>query len=203
MFARATGNKKTSMSNKKLLLLTSTLCFCGVTFSQTFMHGVGANIVVQSTPGYNAQTVPSVIYSPRFAFLEADGSSFSVGLPISLAFRGIYPTEEKRVDAIGWMLNAPLMLDFNDGAGSGKSNNSRVGFFFGGGFGYHANVITKKDYTGNDIAYPMSGFGPAGEAGIRFSVGKHRRNVEFRISYMKTQDTSGSGVFGIGCVFGN
>jgi hypothetical protein len=48
----------------------------------------------------------------------------------------------------------------------------------------------------------MSGFGPAGEAGIRFAVGKPQQNIEFRISYMKTHDVSRSGVFGIGCIFG-
>jgi len=187
---------------KKLLGLTLSLCLCGTAFSQTFMQGIGANIVIQSAPGYKTQTLPSVIYSPRFAFLEAEGSSFSIGLPISFAFSGVYHIRNEDAITLGSMLNAPLMLDFNNGAGSGKSNESRVGFFFGAGFGYQANIITQKDYTGNDIAYPMSGFGPAGEAGIRFAVGKHQHNIEFRISYMKTQDASGSGVFGIGCVFG-
>lgn len=187
---------------KKLLALTLSLCLCGTAFSQTFMQGIGGNIVTQTTSGYKTQTLPSVIYAPRFAFLEAEGSSISIGLPISFGFNGAYHIRNEDAITLGWMFQAPLMLDFNDGAGSGNSNESRIGFFFGAGFGYQTNIILKKDYAGNDIAYPMSGFGPVGEAGIRFAVGKHQHNIEFRISYMKTHDTSQSGVFGIGCVFG-
>jgi len=81
-----------------------------------------------------------------------------------------------------------------------KTIFTSFGFFAGAGFGYHTSEDSYSDGY-NNYTDKMSGFGPVGNAGIRIGVGSGSHNIEIRLSYMKTLDTSKSSIFGIGGLF--
>jgi hypothetical protein len=185
---------------KKYILSAIALSLSGFAFSQTFMQGLGVNLVMQSLPGYSVKPVVGIIYSPKFNFFEKDHSSLSVGLPVSLAYAGNYNTQAgiENNTTFGWMLDAPLMINYNYGAGSNKKDTGKFGFFVGIGYGYHSNPFT--DNSGDDVAYVESGFGPVFNTGVRISKDRHH-TFELRFSYMKAMDVSKSDIFGIGAIF--
>jgi hypothetical protein len=186
---------------KKVFFSALFLCLSCIAFSQTFMHGVGVNTMVQTASGYSTQVVGGLMYSPRISFMETDNTSLSVGIPLSIGFSAHYSTNGyDETNSLGLVFDAPLILNFNYGAGSSKETESRFGLFVGGGFGYHTSQYTASDaYL--DVSDKMSGFGPVGNAGIRFGVGNHSHNVEIRFSYMKTLDITKSSIVGIGGLF--
>lgn len=196
---------------KKYTLLV--LFFLPVTFafSQTFSHGVGVAVFVTTAKGGNAAVAEGVTYSPRYNFLENEDFSLSVGVPLSVGISGSYSsnynssTGSTTDNTLGFMANIPLIVNFNFGAGSTPDNESRFGFYIGGGAGYHYgkyNVDTTDSY-GDDYTYQatIKGFGPAGNVGVRFAVGRGTHNVEARLTYMKAMDNSKANIFGMGALF--
>lgn len=173
----------------------------GFAMSQTFMQGLGVNIVMQTLPGYTENPVVGILYSPKINFLEKDHSSLSMGLPLSFAYAGIYDTQAgiDNNKTIECMLDLPLMINYNYGAGSNKKTKDRFGFFAGIGYAYHTNPFT-IDNNSDDVAYTESGFGPVFNTGLRVAKDPHH-NFEIRFSYMKATDASKSDIFGIGAVF--
>jgi hypothetical protein len=185
---------------KKLFFSALTFCLSSFAFSQTFMQGVGINVVLQSSSGFSADPVGSIIYSPRVNFMETENTSFSVGLPLSFGVSGSYNSQNYDNNSIGLMLDAPLMFNYNYGAGSTKEAEDKFGVFAGVGFGYHTNIYTASDAYGEDYSDKMAGFGPVGNVGARLGVGHGSHNLELRFSYMKTLDVTKSNVIGIGCL---
>jgi hypothetical protein len=185
---------------RKYILTSIALSLSGFAFAQTFMQGMGVNFVMQSLPGYSVKPVVGIIYSPKFSFFENDHSSLTVGLPVTFAFAGIYDTQAGMDinQTIGWMLDAPLMINYNYGAGSNKKVPGSFGFFVGVGYGYHSNPFT--DNSGDDVALVESGFGPVFNTGIRIAKDPHHI-FEFRFSYMKAMDISKSDIYSIGAIF--
>ncbi|HSZ33503.1 MAG TPA: hypothetical protein VK772_09330 [Puia sp.] len=185
---------------KKYILSALALGLSGFGFSQTFMQGLGVNLIMQSLPGYSVMPVVGIIYSPKFTFFEKEHSSLSLGLPVSTAYAGNYDTQagNENNKTIGWMLDAPLMINYNYGTGSNKKNSGRFGFFAGIGYGYHCNPFT--DNSGDDVAHVESGFGPVFNTGIRIARDP-RHNFEIRFSYMKATDVSKSDIYSIGGIF--
>ncbi len=186
---------------KKLLFSMLVICISGASQAQNFMQGVGINVVLQSTSGFSADPVGAIIYSPRVSFMETETSSFSVGIPMSFGISGHYNSQDYGDNSLGLMFDAPLMFDYNYGAGSSKEAEDKFGFFAGVGFGYHSNQYIVSDDYGNDYSSKMGGWGPAGNIGVRIGVGHGSHNVEARFSYMKTLDNSKSNVMGIGGLF--
>lgn len=190
--------------NKVLFLLCM---FFSVTasFSQSFMHGAGFSVFVGTVKGGEASANWGVTYSPRFNFLETETMSVSVGIPLSLGASGSYNSRGYGENNLSVMLNAPLIVNLNMGAGSTRDDESRFGFFVGAGFGYHFgsfnNVTT--DGFGNvyDDAGTVSAYGPVGNAGIRIAVGSSGHNIEVKGSYMKGIDKSKANVFGATALF--
>ncbi len=185
---------------KKLIFSACAFCLSSFGFAQTFMHGVGVNTFVQSASGFSTQVTGGIIYSPRISFMETDNTSLSVGIPLSIGVSASYNTSYDGSSSASVMFDAPLIVNFNYGAGSSKETENRFGFFAGGGFGYHSSEYSSSDGY-DDYGEKMSGFGPVGNAGIRIGVGSGSHNIEIRLSYMKTLDTSKSNVFGIGGLF--
>jgi len=187
----------------KLFFSALTILFSQFTFSQTFLHGVGVVTFIESAPGYSTGATGGITYSPKINFMESGNTSLSLGIPFSIGFSGSYSysTYGGESNTLGLMLDAPLILNFNVGAGSGKESESRIGFFAGGGFGYHASSFSGSDFYGDNYSDKVSGFGPVGNLGIRIAVGRKSKNVEIRLSYMKTTDISKSNIFGIGGIF--
>lgn len=186
---------------KKIIFLLLTFCLSSVAFSQTFMQGVGINVVLQSAAGYSADPVGAIIYSPRINFMETENTSFSVGIPMSFGISGSYNSQYPEDNSLGFMFDAPLMFNYNYGAGSTKEAEEKFGFYAGAGFGYHTNQFTTTDINGYDYMAKLSGFGPVGNVGARMGVGHGSHNLDLRFSYMKTLDQSKSNVIGIGFLF--
>jgi len=183
---------------KKLFFSVFAFCLSSFAFSQTFMQGVGINVVLQSSAGSSADPVGAIMYSPRVNFMETENTSFSVGIPLSFGISGTYNSQNYVDNSLGMMLDVPLMFNYNYGAGSTKEAEDKFGFFAGVGFGYHTNQYTATDVSGYDYSNKMAGFGPVGNAGARLGVGHGSHNLELRFSYMKTLDISKSNVMGIG-----
>jgi hypothetical protein len=196
---------------KKYALLVLLIFTVTLAFSQTFTHGVGVAVFVTTAKGGNAAAAEGVTYSPRINFLEQPDFSLSVGIPLSVGISGSYSSNYNSQsgsttdNTLGFMANIPLIINFNFGAGSSPDNESRFGFYIGGGAGYHYgkyNVDTVDSY-GGDYTYQatIKGFGPAANAGVRFGVGRGTHNVEARLTYMKSLDDSKANIFGIGGLF--
>jgi hypothetical protein len=186
---------------KKFVFSAMAICPSGFAFSQTFMQGVGINIVLQSSPGISSVPVGGIMYSPRINFMEADNTSFSVGLPMSFGITGSYNSQDVEDNSLGYMFDIPLMINYNYGAGATKEAEDKFGFFAGAGFGYHAHQYVASDDIGYDYTAKMSGFGPVGNLGVRLGVGHRSHNLEFRFSYMKSLDISKSNIMGFGLLF--
>ena len=130
---------------KKLLFSVFAICLSHFAISQTFMQGVGINVVTQSSTGSTADPVGAIMYSPRVNFMETGNTSFSIGIPLSFGISGTYNSQNYDDNTLGLMLDVPLMFNYNYGAGSTKEAEDKFGFFAGVGFGYHTNQYTATD----------------------------------------------------------
>ncbi|PSL49906.1 hypothetical protein CLV51_1011246 [Chitinophaga niastensis] len=196
---------------KKIILL-AVACFAGLgSFSQSFMHGAGVVIFVDKAANTDANIIGGLTYSPRFNFMEQENLSLSIGVPLSVGLSGSYNSRSdngyySEQNTLKFMFDAPLILNLNFGCGSSKANESRFGFFVGGGFGYHYGTMneTLKDGSGYDytIATTGSTSGPVGNLGVRIGVGKNaRRNIEIKTSYMKGMNNNKPSIFSLGTLF--
>jgi len=190
---------------KKLICSLSFLFFISIaSYSQSFMHGAGFSIFVASAPGGNTTPNGGLMYSPRFNFIEGEDMSVSVGIPLSAGFSINYNSRDyygESSNSSSAMLDIPLMVNLNMGAGSTKEAESRFGYFVGAGFGYHYGTINYSDYYGDEVSSNINSYGPAGNAGIRFGVGNSGKTIEVRFSYMKGLDNSKANIFGGGALF--
>lgn len=183
--------------------------------SQSFLHGAGIGFLVSDPPSPYVKTkvFATLHYYPQVAFVETESFSVSAGIPLTVGLTGTYNASfSSRGDSyeentfLG-LIQIPLMVNFNGGAGSSKQNEQRFGYFVGGGFGYHSTGIDElhmTDQFGNDLdtkKYYAKGFGPAANAGIRFAVGSHQKNIEVRFSYMKGLKEFKPSMFGLNAAF--
>ncbi|RPD41658.1 hypothetical protein [Chitinophaga barathri] len=200
---------------KKLLLLAAVFLTSASAFSQSFTHGVGVVITVDKIRDLEARPGYGFTYSPRFNFAETENTSVSVGIPISLvvaasaSYSAYSFNDEIYLDddmSVGINFNAPVMANFNFGAGSSRENDSRLGGFVGAGFGlnWSANSdISSLDGEGNRVERTTGGttFGPAANAGMRIGVGRRGKNIEIKLSYFKGLDDNELNLFGLSCLF--
>lgn len=177
------------------------------------MHGVGVGAHVADVPNAGVYTGFGVTYAPRVNFVQTEALSVSVGIPVSIGFTG--SKSHGTFSVVGssdtyilhFMLNAPAMINLNIGAGSTKENNKRLGFFVGGGFGYHYGGYSQENEYSDNILFTTytkkysSSYGPAGNIGLRFAVGSHQKNIEARLSYMKAISESKTAVYGVAALF--
>lgn len=196
----------------KKFIISSCILLSGIiSHGQSFMHGAGVGIFVPHNSVMGTSVSGTLSYSPRFNFMENDGFSLSAGVPVNIGFSGSYSLEyssyygTEESNTFAFMLNAPLMINLNVGAGSTKETESRFGFFVGGGMGFHygdigKNVTDEYGYEYYDSKYKAV-FGPAANAGIRIAVGRHQKNIEIRLSYMKSTDDSQTRVYGVNTLF--
>jgi hypothetical protein len=197
----------------KKILFSLVLFFTASTvFSQTFMHGVGITVIGSTTgQGSNSDIGfgEGFTYFPRINFVETDALSVSAGVPLVV---GISATTSSSYDpygygynnsstSIGFVLNAPLIINLNMGRGSTKENTQKFGYFVGAGFGFHHGDFISDIYdpnTGDYIGtYSSNTFGPAANAGVRLGVGRQHKNIEIRLSYMKGINENKPNIFGI------
>jgi len=193
---------------KGLLFLIIATLSAGAAFSQSFMHGAGLNVFVATAPGGKASVNGGVSYSPRFNFIEQEDMSVSVGIPFTVGVSGSYSANynsqygSSSSNTLSVMLNAPLMVNLNMGAGSTKETESRFGYFVGAGFGYHYgtyNISDILDYE--ETSSKFSTVGPVGNAGVRFGVGRGSHNIEVRLQYMKGINDVKPNIYSVGAAF--
>ena len=191
---------------KKITLLFALIFTATVGFCQSFMHGAGVTILVGSSQGGDVTVAEGFTYFPRFNFLETESLSVSVGIPLSVGVSAAYSAGYSNSggfsdqSSIGFVVNAPLIINLNMGRGSTKDNRSKLGYFVGGGVGYHHGdfVTTGYGYTASES---INSFGPAANAGFRIGVGRAHKNIEVRLSYMKGLNENKINLFGIACAF--
>ena len=190
---------------KKIAVLLAAVFTIGQAHSQTFMHGVGTGVLVNSMKNADPSAFGTLMYNPRFSISESENSSVTIGLPLTLGVSGSYNYDSYygTENSLQYMINVPLMLNYNIGAGSTKDAESRFGYFLGGGFGMnHGSYVLDgvyDDETGytESIEKSLTTFGPAVNAGVRFGVGNGSHNIEILLSYMKGLNENKPNTFGI------
>ena len=197
---------------KKFALIAALFLILNKTFSQTFLHGAGITLIGSTTAqGSNSDIGlgEGFTYFPRINFVETQRLSISVGIPLCVGVSATSSYDSYgygNSSEIGFVLNAPLIINLNMGRGSTKENRKRYGYFVGAGFGYHHdNFLTSSRYnpvTNSYIdRYTSNTYGPAGNAGFRIGVGKQHKNIEIRLSYMKGINESKPNVMGLAAAF--
>jgi hypothetical protein len=189
---------------KKITLLLALTIAASTTFCQSFMHGAGITVLVNSSKGGEVSYAEGFTYSPRFNFIETEKLSVSAGIPLSFGISSTisYSSSSDEIASIGLVLNAPLIINLNMGRGSTKDNTeSKFGYFVGGGFGYHHGDFLVTDYNSDLVTQSVNTFGPAANAGVRIGVGRKHKNVEVRFSYMKGLNANKPNILGIAGMF--
>lgn len=203
---------------KKVILSFVLVLFLGTSFSQTFMHGAGITVVGSTTgQGSNSDIGfgEGFTYFPRFNFVETEALSVSVGVPLVVGISAIsnsgYTYDQygnsyyNDNSSVGFILNAPLIINLNMGRGSTKENTKKFGYFVGAGFGFHHGDFISDMYdpnTGDYIgSYSSNTYGPAANGGVRIGVGRAHKNIEIRLSYMKGINENKPSIFGLAGAF--
>jgi len=197
---------------KKLLLVAVVALSCmQASFAQRFKQGVGTLLSIETADYMDTKANFGFTYSPALFFAEEGNTSFSVGIPVSFGFNEGYSSEYDGYSgyygntSIGFMLDVPVIVNFNYGAGARKGGRQRWGFFVGGGYGYHLstdNYYFDYDNNGDYLTSSNSTFGLTGNAGFRIGMGRqHRHNLEIRFSYMKGLTDYRPDVYGVNCIF--
>ncbi len=189
----------------KKITLSLALLFCLSTlFSQSFMHGAGITVLVNSAKGGDVSYAEGFTYSPRFNFIETESLSVSAGIPLSFGVSSSVSTNVNydQTASVGFVFNAPLIISLNMGRGSTKDNtDSKFGYFVGGGFGYHHGDFLVDNYNNGVASQSTNTFGPAANGGVRIGVGSKHKSVEVRLSYMKGLSDTKPNVFGVAGLF--
>lgn len=199
---------------KRIFLSLALAFFLSTSFSQTFMHGVGITVIGSTTgQGGNSDIGfgEGFTYFPRFNFVETEALSVSVGVPLMVGISATTGTSTDQYgyvydnSSVGFVLNAPLIINLNMGRGSTKENTKKFGYFVGAGFGFHHGDFISDMYdpnTGDYIdSYSSNTYGPAANGGVRIGVGRKHKNIEIRLSYMKGINENKPNVFGIAGAF--
>jgi hypothetical protein len=118
----------------KRFFLLAAICLAGVKSAeaQRFIHGAGVGIFVEDARMTDAKGSFTLTYSPRLSFAETENTSLSIGIPLNIGFSGSYNavyTSDNYYEenTLGYMINVPLMFNFNIGAGSARSCKDRMG----------------------------------------------------------------------------
>jgi hypothetical protein len=202
---------------KRIILFSLVLLITGTSFSQTFMHGVGTGsfgilLNNKETGDMDSGIYGVFSYSPRVSFLEGDNTSLSVGIPVTVGIGGSYSYSyssyygNSESNTLIYMVSAPVILDFNFGAGAHKETEKRFGGFIGGGAGIFHGTISTKFYDINYYDYYQRNTTVttpvlAGNAGFRIAVGRNQKNIETKLTYMKGLNERKPDIFGLGVAF--
>ena len=196
----------------KAFIVTLVLFFTTVTvLGQSFMHGAGLTIFVVSPRNGDVSFGEGFTYFPRFNFVETEALSLSAGIPLTVGLTVTssfyYSSNGGYSDdgSVGFVVNAPFIINLNIGRGSTMDNTDKMGYFLGGGYGFHHGdfITIETDSYGytNEVYKSANIYGPAANAGFRIGVGRKHRNIEVRFSYMKGMNENKPDIFGGGALF--
>ncbi|MBV8252217.1 MAG: hypothetical protein JO154_06370 [Chitinophaga sp.] len=192
---------------KKVLLLAIMGLIGSKLHAQEFKHGVGTGFMFSVTPGTEeTKSLITLNYYPRVNIPLSNATSIAVGVPLGFGFGGsFYTGSSENSNSFNFEINAPVMAEFNFGAGAVKSYHKKFGAFVGAGFGMHyQHYNSNVEYTGYPkmtFNHNQTGYGPAGSLGVRFGVGRGMHNIEIRTSYMRTLGDDGGNIVGTSCLF--
>lgn len=207
---------------KKMVLLAIACMVGSHAFSQRFFHSLGFPVFVDHSLSKSIVSF-GLTYAIRYNVMETEKMSLSIGMPISYGGSGHGPgkKEEWYYDSEGnyvsyytdeekegpftkerTMVDIPLVIQFNFGALSTAANKNRLGFFAGGGLGYHYGPVNVKypDRSGNTYtdSTTQHSVGPMGNIGFRVALGKERTGaIELKLSYMKSVARRTADIYGI------
>jgi hypothetical protein len=138
-------------------------------FSQEFMHSVGATISVLSGTLTSPEETSSFsmmqtnfTYFPRYNFIKNDNSSFSIGAPVGVGI-GIASNTYGDDAGVAFAFDVPVVVDYNLGFKATSESSNYFGGYFGAGFGYYHVSITGSQYSNFD----GSTYGPMVRGGVR------------------------------------
>lgn len=179
------------MGKKFFLSLVLFVCI-SISAKAQFYHAVGGSLITGTgkvpagaEPGSSAPEIQGygLFYHPRYNITESETGAISVGLPLTAGLSGSVNSREGGTMSV--ILDLPITVDYNFGAGSSDYNESGFGGFLGLGFGY-----TYSNYT-DDFVIPGyvnlteqvkgSSYGPLVNGGIRAFIGE--RTYFLRVSY--------------------
>lgn len=196
---------------KRIILFSVCFMILHESFSQQFMHGAGTGVFFNSSPFIRPSVLTVVTYSPRVNFIETKSLSVSAGIPLSVGYGWTYNLKKyytnnynQSKNNSAFIVDIPVIINLNMGAGSTKQNEKRFGFFIGGGLAYQYGTyfLAQYDpYTGWYSKINKISLGPAGNMGIRLAVGKHQKNIEAKFSYMRSLKKDETSVLGITALF--
>ncbi|SEW38113.1 hypothetical protein SAMN05428988_4780 [Chitinophaga sp. YR573] len=197
---------------KKQLFLFTVACVLSISaFSQSFQHGAGIGLYFDNMVPDNVGVGSAFTYNPRINFTETEATSLSVGIPLTVGYiqnaYSVYNGSSLIQTATGFMVNAPVIVNFNFGGGSSKKSKGRIGGFIGAGYGFH--YISSRDYYAYDESNGVvvksvggSSFGPAANGGMRIAVGRKRtKNIEIKLSYYAGTSQNKVDLYGVGAAF--
>ncbi|SEW25254.1 hypothetical protein [Chitinophaga arvensicola] len=207
---------------KKIVLL-AIACMVGLhAFPQRFFHSLGFPVFIDRTSSKSVTSV-GLTYSIRYNVVERENMSLSLGIPFSFGGSGHSPgkktdwyydldgnmiyyatdeDEEGPFTKARAMVDIPLVIQFNFGAFSTGAAKNSMGFFAGGGLGYHYGPVnvTHKDPRNNTFidSTMQHSVGPMANAGIRIGLGKKKNGaIELKGSYMKSFTRRRADIYGI------
>jgi hypothetical protein len=196
---------------KTILFILFLSSFYGNSFSQSFQHGAGTGYAHQISKDTDGTDYVTLLYSPRIRFAEKDNSSFTIGIPVSLALAGgfSYSSSLGNTSTFQYLIQAPLMINYNSGAGASANTSKRFGYFAGAGFGLNFGNYRVVELIDDQSGFPYydyrsktrTRFGPAVNAGLRFGVGRKSRSIEVLASYMKGISGDNPHYLGMGALF--
>lgn len=211
---------------KKIVLLAIVCMVSTHAFSQRFFHSVGVPVFFDHSLSKSIASF-GLTYAIRYNVMETEKMSLSIGMPISFGGSGSgggkkqdgyfdsdgnyisYYTDEDKEGPYTkqrTMLDIPLVIQFNFGALSTATNKNRLGFFAGGGLGYHYGPVNVKHSDRNGNTYTDSttqhSVGPMGNIGFRIGLGKKRSGaIELKLSYMKSVTRRNADIYGISLLY--
>ncbi len=126
--------------------------------AQKIMFSYGTTISILQDEG----RLTYATFFPRYNLTEADNSSFSIGVPLSLGIGGVED------GGVFFVSDLPVTADLNLGCKSTSENESGFGGYIGGGFGY--TFLNYNDGYGSEKVKQV---GPLVHAGVRFNISKN------------------------------
>ena len=145
-----------------------------IAWSQTFMQGAGMSFI----KGKSRTTEPGSVYWPTIDFRgityfprvnvhEREQTSLSIGLPVVF---GVAASWGSSVNSFNYVVDVPLVVDYNFGHHATKTASGIFGGYVGAGIGLtHDRNNIDSDLFG-DYRSRQTSYGPLARAGLRFRI---------------------------------
>jgi hypothetical protein len=193
------------MEKKIGLSLILFVCF-SISVNAQFYHSVGGGLVsgtgkvpAGASEGSAAPEIMGygLFYHPRYNVTESETGAVSVGLPLTAGLSG--SVNSRTGGTMSVILDLPITVDYNFGAGSSDYNESGFGGFLGLGFGYTYSNYTDEfvipGYVDLTEQVKGSSYGPLVNGGIRAYIGD--RTYFLRVFYKLGMEKAKFKTFGI------